>query len=765
MRKLALVLILSLGCIERATAQEVRTQPSASGSDVVLHNPTCQEIQIAINTWIDEDGPKRDRDLLVKLSGKLRISEAVLLGRNFRSGYNVCVALVPTKTVTKGFPVGDATTNRGWSNERLHLVFDRFHVELSSRDQTVPMIFLQLGNGYHKGRWSRTDANWVGGSWVRYINLSGSLTVEASGCSKGTWPTGRVPRLPFSGPNFPRSSKIGIFASSVQESDMQDLSYRFHGCGLHSGDIGWLKMTGWSNTYPAMTIRYATIGSWWMGNSIGAWYAGSVLDSNGINVLIGGPFGGSAPVHPSCASGNCGVMQREAVSGLSVFGVTAAEAYASDWVITDAADLSFYGLRSESGARWPTDPHLLGDHVVLGAGFCAPGSRDPLRNRLPTDDSVEDWPCHDDYQCGTGKCLVSDFGNAGVDYYLEDIVIEGRVMGTGFHNKFQPLAIGPAAVPREKFKAAYKGTQVTLIGSFYPGDTDETENWPKGFLAANLPPEGMTNGSCTAQGGNRCWVGDLRDKRAGARCEGTGTVNHDTSTGWALCKWAQGQWRVTGGPSCFDQDDLDCGLLDWHPAARVRINAAEQSVPWFSFEAESFYPNLIRLPHEYRYHSTECTSIIGAPRGAKCFEEDDDTLYVCEASKDGICDIAEEWTAVSAAGVPLQPVMAKTTSATLSTFEARASLITNKGASEAITLTLPSAQAGMCVSIFLAEPQDIDVAPATGDKIVGVTDSVGEKISSDAAVGSMIRLCALNSVEWAVLGQRGDWSRTRRARP
>jgi hypothetical protein len=216
----------------------------------------------------------------------------------------------------------------------------------------------------------------------------------------------------------------------------------------------------------------------------------------------------------------------------------------------------------------------------------------------------------------------------------------------------------------------------------------------------------------------------------------------------------------------LDQDDLDCGLLDWHPAATVRINAAGQSVPSFSFEAESFYPNLIGLPREDRYHSTDCTSIVGAARGAKCFEEDDDTLYVCEASTDGICDAADEWTAVSAAPqVPLQPVVAKTSSAILSAFEAASSLITNKGASEAITLTLPSAEAGMCLSIFLAEPEDVDVAAAAGNTILGLTGSASERITSDSTVGSMIRLCALNSNEWAVLSRRGEWSESGLAKP
>jgi len=47
----------------------------------------------------------------------------------------------------------------------------------------------------------------------------------------------------------------------------------------------------------------------------------------------------------------------------------------------------------------------------------------------------------------------------------------------------------------------------------------------------------------------------------------------------------------------------------------------------------------------YRTHATDCTSLTDGRLRDLCFEEDDNTLYKCEAA-DGLCDTAGEWTVI-----------------------------------------------------------------------------------------------------------------------
>lgn len=116
----------------------------------------------------------------------------------------------------------------------------------------------------------------------------------------------------------------------------------------------------------------------------------------------------------------------------------------------------------------------------------------------------------------------------------------------------------------------------------------------------------------------------------------------------------------------------------------------------------------------------------------------------------------------------LARISSYTTSQSLSAQDMRGSVVTNDGAAGAITLTLPEASAGACVTVQLVEAFDVDVDPtgasgctplgAACDQIIGDASSGGEYLSSDATVGSSLSLCGLNGNEWMVVGKSGTWT-------
>lgn len=85
-------------------------------------------------------------------------------------------------------------------------------------------------------------------------------------------------------------------------------------------------------------------------------------------------------------------------------------------------------------------------------------------------------------------------------------------------------------------------------------------------------------------------------------------------------------------------------------------------------------------------------------------------------------------------------------------------LLTNAGSSGATTITLPDAYAGLSYTIALAAAQDVNIDVQTGDKILVLTDSTGDQISSDATLGSYIELVAIDSTNWLPLDRSGTWS-------
>jgi hypothetical protein len=106
-------------------------------------------------------------------------------------------------------------------------------------------------------------------------------------------------------------------------------------------------------------------------------------------------------------------------------------------------------------------------------------------------------------------------------------------------------------------------------------------------------------------------------------------------------------------------------------------------------------------------------------------------------------------------------VLTKTQSGTPHTItanETKSTLICNTGASGSAVYDLPSAVAGMTVTVCVAAAFDVDVNANTGDQILVLTNATGDAISSDATVGSIITLVALDATNWFPIGYRGTWS-------
>jgi len=92
------------------------------------------------------------------------------------------------------------------------------------------------------------------------------------------------------------------------------------------------------------------------------------------------------------------------------------------------------------------------------------------------------------------------------------------------------------------------------------------------------------------------------------------------------------------------------------------------------------------------------------------------------------------------------------------TREAYGGIFTNTGATGAITFTLPNCVAGMTVTFILGAAYDIDIDPYGSERILVLTDTNGDKISSDAVLGSMITLYAVSATQWMRVGSVGTWS-------
>ena len=95
---------------------------------------------------------------------------------------------------------------------------------------------------------------------------------------------------------------------------------------------------------------------------------------------------------------------------------------------------------------------------------------------------------------------------------------------------------------------------------------------------------------------------------------------------------------------------------------------------------------------------------------------------------------------------------------TTATREYQGGIFTNTGATGAIVFTLPDCVAGMSVTFILGAAYDIDIDPYGTEKILVLTNSDGDKVSSDATLGSMITLYAVSSTKWMRVGSIGTWT-------
>lgn len=85
-------------------------------------------------------------------------------------------------------------------------------------------------------------------------------------------------------------------------------------------------------------------------------------------------------------------------------------------------------------------------------------------------------------------------------------------------------------------------------------------------------------------------------------------------------------------------------------------------------------------------------------------------------------------------------------------------VITNDGAGAARTYVLPIPAAGLVCMAYLEEAQDVDLDPNSSYQIFVLTDSAGDKISSDATQGSCIKLIAHDNTGWWPYGRVGAWT-------
>jgi len=99
-----------------------------------------------------------------------------------------------------------------------------------------------------------------------------------------------------------------------------------------------------------------------------------------------------------------------------------------------------------------------------------------------------------------------------------------------------------------------------------------------------------------------------------------------------------------------------------------------------------------------------------------------------------------------------------TTTQTLDSTHCMGAILTNAGNADADTLTLPAAVVGYRVVVILQAAYDVDINPNSSDRILVLGSALGDAISSDATVGSMISLLATTDSTWMPMGSVGAWA-------
>lgn len=86
-------------------------------------------------------------------------------------------------------------------------------------------------------------------------------------------------------------------------------------------------------------------------------------------------------------------------------------------------------------------------------------------------------------------------------------------------------------------------------------------------------------------------------------------------------------------------------------------------------------------------------------------------------------------------------------------------IYTNNGATDTITLTLPTFFAtGSQYCVFVQDAYTITVSPDPSDLILALTDAIGDSIQNTGTIGSNLCIVAIDDDNWAPIGQVGTWS-------
>jgi hypothetical protein len=84
-------------------------------------------------------------------------------------------------------------------------------------------------------------------------------------------------------------------------------------------------------------------------------------------------------------------------------------------------------------------------------------------------------------------------------------------------------------------------------------------------------------------------------------------------------------------------------------------------------------------------------------------------------------------------------------------------IVTNNGATGALTLNLPAAAKGLHFIFSLAAAQSIVVDPQGTDQILVLTDMAGDEITSDTSIGTTVELVAVDDSKWLPIRKIGTW--------
>jgi hypothetical protein len=99
------------------------------------------------------------------------------------------------------------------------------------------------------------------------------------------------------------------------------------------------------------------------------------------------------------------------------------------------------------------------------------------------------------------------------------------------------------------------------------------------------------------------------------------------------------------------------------------------------------------------------------------------------------------------------------TSSNIAESECLSEIVTNTGAGSNITLGLPPATTtGKSVVVVLTVAHAITIDPDGTDQIIDMTDAPGDKITSDAVVGTKVALVCIGAGQWMSFGSKGTWT-------